>query len=462
MRNKLHYSFLFCVSLVGSLLLLDMAPAVTIGEWTFKKVDFLSGVQRPDKQIEKNSLNESASVDSTHTTDDLRPQDSIANRLTKCPSGLTCIEDYSADSTALVNLFSALLQSKKVPVRIAFFGDSFIEGDVFCGSVRDSLQSIFGGEGVGFVPITSNVTGFRKTIKHSFGDWETYSLTGKRDKAISLGPAGLTFIPDESNYVEYQATKLRFLRNFHQFKFYYQSEFDNVINYELDTITGTDVLPATTGLSAWQISAKSFKSGRFEIVDPQRIFVYGASFENGPGVYVDNFSLRGNSGMGLTSVPRALYTAFNDIQDYKLVVLQFGLNLVVEDGLNYEAYTSRMAKVIRQLQSYFPQSSFLLLGVSDRSSNTTGSFQTMKAIHAMRDAQREIARQTGIAFWDVFIAMGGENSMIDWVHADPPLAAKDYTHLNFNGGNRLSGKFVKSLLFDFERFKNMASTNNPI
>lgn len=50
-----------------------------------------------------------------------------------CKTGITCIEDYS-DSTmrGMKHFYEALSKVKtmKRPVRIAYFGDSFIEADI--------------------------------------------------------------------------------------------------------------------------------------------------------------------------------------------------------------------------------------------------------------------------------------------------------------------------------------------
>ena len=46
----------------------------------------------------------------------------------------------------------------KRPVRIAYFGDSFIEADIFTADLRERFQSEFGGCGVGYVPITSSIS----------------------------------------------------------------------------------------------------------------------------------------------------------------------------------------------------------------------------------------------------------------------------------------------------------------
>ena len=56
--------------------------------------------------------------------------------------------------------FAALNQIKqqKRKVRVAYFGDSVIEGDLVTSSLRNDLQELFGGKGVGFVPLTSQTT----------------------------------------------------------------------------------------------------------------------------------------------------------------------------------------------------------------------------------------------------------------------------------------------------------------
>lgn len=67
-----------------------------------------------------------------------------------CRSGMTCIEDYS-DSTlrGMTPFYRALdeLAAKPRPVRIAYFGDSFIEADILTADLRAMLQERYGGCG---------------------------------------------------------------------------------------------------------------------------------------------------------------------------------------------------------------------------------------------------------------------------------------------------------------------------
>ena len=60
------------------------------------------------------------------------------------------------------------VKTMKRPVRIAYFGDSFIAADIFTADLREMLQQEFGGCGVGYVPVTSSISGYRPTVRHTF------------------------------------------------------------------------------------------------------------------------------------------------------------------------------------------------------------------------------------------------------------------------------------------------------
>jgi lysophospholipase L1-like esterase len=456
-RNKLHYSFLLNLTIIGSLFLLSFMQEWNVGFTRLKRIDLLSDIH-PDQA-------DSITTDTTHMEENValevedsiqEKQDSIIHEVVEhCKPGLTCIEDYSGNNSAMKSFLDALNRTEvnDRKLRIAFYGDSFIEGDVFCGSVRDSLQSVFGGRGVGFVPITSNVTGFRNTIKHNFGNWRTYSLINKNGSSVAIGPSGFTFLPEENNWVEYRVSKQRFLNEFNSVSIFYRNlSASTVLQLTVDTTQSLEPLAVSNDIRELSTDLNKVKKVRFEVYPSDSVSVYGASFETRGGISVDNFSIRGNSGLNLSSIDAELHSEFAKLRSYKLVILQFGLNLVVAEKLNYEAYVSRMVGVINNLKKVFPDCSFLLLGISDHSVNDNGTYKTMPSITVMRDAQRLIAQQTGIAFWDTFSAMGGEGSMVKWTEAKPPLGARDYTHLTFKGGRKLAGALVKSLLYEKSKY----------
>ena len=54
---------------------------------------------------------------------------------------------------------------------------------------------------------------------------------------------------------------------------------------------------------------------------------------------------------------------------------------------------------------------------------------------------KEAALESGCCFWDLYEAMGGENSMSAWVKEG--LAQKDYTHFSYKGA-----QYVGEMLFN--------------
>src|SRR5260221_2451911 len=446
--NHLKKSFYWLALVMALLLLLSFVNEFSIGRFNFKRVDILADVQKdPPRPVAlKDSVKESSK----------RP----AARKYTCPPGITCVEDYSENKNALGNFFKALTGARRRTVRVAFFGDSFIEGDILCASFRDTLQQLFGGQGVGYVPITSEVTQFRTTIGHSFNGWKTYWAVGEKSPFAPLGLSGYCFIPLEENEVEYRPGE-KGGGPFHRARLFYTSPLPAHLHYTLDdSLTFDKSFAPSDALQRTVLPCEGAQADKvhFEPFDSLRL--YSIIFDDTTGIVLDNFAMRGNSGMGLLQTATRELNEFNHFQNYKLILLQYGLNVVSEtDTIGYDRYADKMMKVISRLRENFPESSILLLGISDRSYNMNGKFVTMPNILLMRRAQREIARRSRIAFWDVFAAMGGENSMVKFVAANPPLASKDYTHLTYRGGRKLAKKLAEALLHD--RIKNDKTKNIP-
>ncbi len=438
-NNSLKDSLRLLVWVILTLLLFSLVKQFTVAGMKFKRVDLLADVREdPPKVV-------AAKKD---TSTKATPKEAKKPK-TPCPKGVTCLEDYSESKNALATFYAALNESSRRPVRAAFFGDSFIEGDILCASFRDTLQHLFGGQGVGYVPITSEVAQFRTTIQHTFSGWKTYWAVGEKNPDAPLGVSGYCFVPGESNEVEYRPGKKRG-GSFHSMRIFYEAFSPSWVHYTLDDSLAYDLALDSTGtLEQARISCDGKKAVKLNFEPPDSLRLYGVSFESRTGVFVDNFAMRGNSGMGLLQTSPEDQREFNKFQNYKLILLQYGLNVVGEnDSTGYDWYANKMVRVVEGLKENFPGSSIILLGISDRSYNQNGKFVTMPNILLMRNAQREVARRTHIAFWDVFAAMGGENSMVKFVSATPALAAKDYTHLTFWGGRKLAKKLAEAILHE--------------
>lgn len=431
-KNYLKQTLISLVAVIFLLLVIGLIPELNVGRFHFKRVNILSDViKRPVKP-----------VDTVSAFLPLKPVYSDT-----CKTGVTCIEDYSDDSSGLAIFLSALDSSRAKNIRIAWFGDSYVEGDILLGYLRDTLQAIFGGEGVGFMPITSEVAGFRQTISHSFSGWKTYSMVGEHNSEHPLGPAGYTCTGLPENYVQYRAVKSRGQKTLADAQLFYGNSDSALVTIngattELENIAGIGKKSAGKNLSSMLLTANG------------TIDLYGMTFESAAGISVDNFSMRGNSGVGLSYVSEKMYRDFDAQHHYDLIVLSYGLNVANEESKNYDWYTRSMNKVIDRIKKGFPHSSILLIGCSDRAENIDGEMQTMPSVKRLIQVQRKMAAENQICFWNLFEAMGGDSTMIQWAGMPKrPLANKDYTHLTFYGGKRVAEILLNTLLYEQEKYK---------
>ena len=100
-----------------------------------------------------------------------------------------------------------------------------------------------------------------------------------------------------------------------------------------------------------------------------------------------------------------------------------------------------------------PEVSILVIGTTDISTKEGTAYVTYPYLEQIRDAQKRAAQQANCAFWDAYAAMGGKNSMPAWVFNQPPLAAKDFTHLSSRGANVLAQLLHEALMNEYYKFK---------
>jgi hypothetical protein len=385
--------------------------------------------------------------------------------LDTCPEGMICFEDYSKNKDALTKIFDALHQihTDKSKVRIGFFGDSFIEGDILTAEVRKQLQNRFGGGGVGFVPITSEIVGFRQTIYHKFKGFNTYNIIANGNAKIPFAAAGYCSYPLPGNLVTYAGVKSHIrLKRFNNIRVFYETNASEIINYGYASKNYSFKTIPSNKLEAYTI--KNCKTNIISFVFPPSpsLKLYGVSMEDSSGVIVDNFGMKSNSGVALAKISNSRHKQFDSIQDYKLIVLQYGLNVVGPTTTNLDWYIRSMTKLVKRIKHNYPTASILLLGVSDRGSRQNGKYQTMSTIPLMIEAQRKIAKNCNVAFWDMFSAMGGQNTIVKYVSNSPALANKDYTHLTFKGGEKIAGIFTKTLLYEYKKHNDKKAHNRAM
>jgi hypothetical protein len=346
-----------------------------------------------------------------------------------------------------------------------------IEGDLITQDFRDCLQDAFGGTGIGYLPITSIVAGFRTSVIHSFEGWTTYNLLEKMPANHSLGISGYGFVPNTMNtvdtnntsvgsWVKYTAVKRKHIDRFTETKLLYgKSDGDNyvVINGSHYKLTGTNAvneLVINSGKNCQSVNAK------FQCKTPVDIF--GFSMESDSGVFVDNFSFRGNSGMPITKVSQDVYSQTNRCLGYDLIILEYGLNAVSPKVTDFSWYVRGMNEVIKHMQASFPNTSILLISVGDKSYRNNGVYETDPSVPILVNSQMLMAQKNKLAFWSLYDAMGGNGSMVKWVEGDTIYANRDYTHFNFRGAHKVGKLLFSKLMSEYSDYnkKNSQKLSN--
>jgi lysophospholipase L1-like esterase len=438
-KNHIPQAFYFTLAVAGILGILSLLPGErSFWGYTIKPVSIFSDILTDDSS-------------------QLKPLfvDTLALESEPAPKGVVSFRNFTNDKYPLDKLLSQLLKAKekKGKVRIAWYGDSFSDGDILVSDLRDTLQSLYGGNGVGFVPITSEVAGFRRSVIHSFGGWNTTSiLTNSRSGRFGIN--GFSYTPDSGNYVFYKGTNhFKHTSTFNTFRIFYTSAYNQkariMINRKDSRVMD---MVATEYPSMITVQADTIRqvSARFNL---NGMTCFGASLEDETGIYIDNFAIKGNSGLGLQAIPEKNLAAFDSLLHYDMIILQFGLNVSNSPTKNFTSYIKGMSKLIDKLKEAFPETPILLLSVSDRSQRRQGQFVTMPVIPFLIQAQEKIAFDNKLLFWNLFEAMGGENSMAGFANSKPALANKDYTHLNFAGGRKVGLSFARSFIYEVEKYE---------
>lgn len=357
-------------------------------------------------------------------------------------------EDFDTLATTRFDSFIAKLANGE-DVRIAFMGDSFVEGDIVTCDLREELQSRFGGRGAGFIPADIPFATVRKSIKRTSANWKTYSVMKPKEAPEALrerlfvsgylaeGRAGAT--------TRWQAT---------------------TSHASLDSCTQARILLISRDTSRVEVVLGDTLRNEFMIAGDERVreiyvegpvddirlrvvegsvMCYGATMEGNGGVTVDNFSVRSNNGHAIFGTSATVNRQVDELLGYDLVVLQYGLNIMQKGQRVYAKYRDQVRDMIAYAERCFPNAAIVVVGVSDRwvKNTETNVYEPIGSVDALTSYQRAAADSCKVVFWNTSRVMKGLGGMPTFVSNG--WAAKDYTHINYAGGKRIANALTEAI-----------------
>lgn len=164
--------------------------------------------------------------------------------------------------------------------------------------------------------------------------------------------------------------------------------------------------------------------------------------------------MRGCSGLIFTAMDADQLRQFYEEENVRLILLQFGGNSVpsLNGDKSISAYAASVRKQIRHLQDLAPQAKIIFIGPSDMSTTIAGKRQSYPRLGSIVDSLRASANACGAAYWDIYGVMGGEDSMLQWVSARPPLAGSDHIHFTLAGSQRVGEMFSDAFFLYYDYY----------
>ena len=362
------------------------------------------------------------------------------------------IEEFYSGSgnSPMSELYEKLLAGKS-SVRVAFMGDSFVEGDILTADLRELMQDSFHGLGVGYAPVASPFTGFRQTIKTQSKGWTPYNIMQLKNVPSPYSDdffiSGWVAQASEGASTRWEMTeRRRHLQECRRVRLLFISRQESVVSIKLnDGEERTFSFDADNVVRQIVIEEPSIRSLEMKVLKGAAGFTgIGAEFDDTQGISIDNFSIRSNNGQAMFRSSPSVNAQINNMRPYDLVILQYGLNIMQAERTNYSLYAEQVEKMIGYVRSCFPGAAVLVMGVSDRSQKDESGIAPMRSAVNLTEWQRTAAEKCGAAFWNTYEAMQRKGGMTEFVNKN--WAGKDYTHINYAGGREIARELYYAFL----------------
>lgn len=337
------------------------------------------------------------------------------------------------------------------------YGDSQLECDRISCDIRSKFQEDFGGCGVGLVPAVQTIGTY--TLSQSASDGITrylvYGLADMRASHNSYGVMGqvaniqetgqLSFAGVGKNYPTSQSfNRITILASGNgRIKLTVADSIYNVTDSLVEMGCGVYTVSLQTPVKKAELSV----SGNVNIM--------GIMLDGCKGVSVDNIPMRGCSGTIFTKINRNTLQPFFSHENVKLIILQYGGNSVpyLKPGKSLDTYKNSIKRQIALFKELEPDACILFIGPADMATNHNGNMETYPYLEDVINALKEAANEECVAFWDMYAAMGGRNSIVKWVKNNPQLAGGDYIHFTPRGAKEIANMLYSTIQLYYQQYR---------
>ncbi|MFI2743193.1 lipase [Zhouia sp. PK063] len=415
------------------------------------------------------------------------PEETV-NTITKVEDSIPTkeIPDYSkVDTTRLTRLVypnktrflqKLITQLESDNCRILHYGDSQLEGDRISGYLRNRFQKVYGGGGPGFIPIKQVYDQISAKVGCS-DNWLRYAAFDPHQEKLASKKYGVYMsvsrftpyhAPKDSVHLDSSKLITAFIsigisnktyantRRFKKIQLHYGNAKQPVaiVVYNDGNVLRKDSLIADSNYHAYTINLKQTPTNlKIELQSKESPDFYGLTLDENAGISLDNIAMRGASGTIFVSQNKNNFKAMAANLQPKVVLLQYGGNTVpyLKDSTEVANYAKYLHYNINWIKKSIPQATYLFIGPTDMTTTINGNKVTYPLLPYLDSQLQQMCLKNNIAYWSMYHAMGGENSMPYWV--EQQLAGEDYTHFTPKGSHIISELFFTALYLDIQEVK---------
>ena len=353
--------------------------------------------------------------------------------------------------------------SSEAIARIAVYGESTNASDRVTSSLRRRLQARFGDAGKGFVPVAPGWHYQRHQDvrwRHA-GRWRTWVVNRANGPGNRYGLGGVVSESRNRAARAWFGTSergpsgeavARFSLFFHAFPEAGAVELrvDGGPPTELDTRSAVPEdrvhhIEVTDGPHELEIRPADD--------NPHRL--YGVVMErNRPGVVVDGLMLVGAFTRVLGHFDADHWARQIALRQTDLLVFWLGGNDATSrtTGFSRNRFVESYVSSIERARRGRPESSCLVVSVMDSADTESERIRTFARVPRVVRAQADVAARTGCAFYNLFEATGGHNTMARWRRRG--LASGDFKHLTMRGSSEVGRVLYEAISAGYEHFEN--------
>ncbi|HTC35372.1 MAG TPA: GDSL-type esterase/lipase family protein [Bryobacteraceae bacterium] len=365
------------------------------------------------------------------------------------------IDPHDALRAFYLSLWRTELGAPGAITRVLHYGDSPVTADSITADVRSLLQQHFGDSGHGFVLIAKPWAWYgHRGVELQGKGWliNAASQTRARDGFHGLG--GVSFEGDTgaSSHLElaedHALMEIHFLRQPGGGVLKVEAAGQALGSVETDGPTkepAYQTFPLNAGMRDINLSVER---------GPVRMF--GVSFEkNTPGVIYNSLGLNGGQVQFIVRYfDKPQWTEELEHQHPDLVVINYGTNESIYADYIERYYPGELRQVIERVKAAVPRASVLIMSPMDRGQRDSNArITTVPTLPKLVDIQRQMAQETGCAFFNTFQAMGGEGTMARWYDSTPRLVSADFTHPLPAGARKVGVLLDQALESGYRKFK---------